>query len=167
MTTTAITAAPLYDSFALHGSSVSLVTVYDDDHRCFVAGSVLTASVDPFALAVSVGRTRAALPAMLSGRAWALSILAAQHLPLVRALTGSTRPEERRAALTAAGAAESPEGPLVLPDALTTFWCRTSSSTTVHDQELVVGDVLRATTPNDDEPLLRWNHRFHTASALE
>lgn len=161
-----ITAAPLYQSFALHGSSVSLVTVHDDDHRFFVAGSVLTASVDPFALAVSVGRAREALPAMLTDRTWALSILAAHHLPLVRQLTGSTTPAQRRVALVDAGATASPEGPLILPDALTAFWCATASSTTVHDQTLVVGDVLRASAPKNGDPLLRWNHRFHTAAAL-
>lgn len=166
MTATTITAGPLYDSFALHGSSVSLVSVYDDQHRFFVAGSVLTASVDPFALAVSVGRGREALPAMLAGHTWALSILAAQHLPLVRQLTGPTSPAERRTALVEAGATASPEGPLVLPDALTTFWCTSTSSTAVHDQTLVVGDVVRASAPDDGQPLLRWNHRFHTAAVL-
>src|SRR5690606_37498600 len=104
----------LYDSFAQYGSGVSLVSTRggDGDDRFFVAASVLTASVDPFTLAVSVGSRRSALDAMLDGAPWTVSVLRAPHLPLVQELTGPTSPARRRAALTAAGAEHSPEGPL-------------------------------------------------------
>ncbi|SJM67052.1 flavin reductase family protein [Gulosibacter sp. 10] len=155
----------LYESFALYGSGVTLVTARDgDDDRFFIAGSVLTASVDPFTLAVSAGKDRDALPAILDGAPWAVSVLATHHLPLVRRLTARTTREERLEALEAAGAERSSEGPLWLPDALVTFWCTTHSSTPVHDQVLLVGEVHRNSHHSEGLPLLRWNRDFRTAS---
>ncbi|GAB10578.1 putative NADPH-flavin oxidoreductase [Gordonia araii NBRC 100433] len=156
-----------YDGFARYGSGVSLVAVHDgEEDRFFVAASVLTASVEPFALAVSVGTGRDALPAILDGRPWSLSVLAAHHLSLVRRLTGATGRAARLAALADAGAERSPQGALWLPDALATFWCETASATPVNDQVLVVGDVVGGSAPRDGTPLLRWNHDFHTTADL-
>ena len=159
-------ATSLYESFALYGSGVTLVTVRDDGaDRFFVAGSVLTASVDPFTLAVSVGRYRDALPAIAGGAIWTVNVLADRHLPLVRRLTTRTTREQRLDALRAAGAVCSDEGPLWLPDTLVTFWCTTRSVTTVHDQALLVGEVDRGSEHQDGLPLLRWNHNYVTATA--
>ncbi|MFT3877464.1 MAG: flavin reductase family protein [Propioniciclava sp.] len=153
--------SPLYGSFALYPSGVTLVTVRDgDDHQFFVAASVLTASVEPFALAVSVARHRIGADAMIAGKTWALSILATRHLPLVRSITGLTPRTDRLRALFTAGAEESPEGPLWLPDALVTFWCTTLSVTPVNDQLLIAGGVLRGSPHRDGDPLLRWQHSF-------
>lgn len=125
MTAEDLIADNLYDAFALYGSGVALVAVRDGDRDCFfVAASVLTASVDPFALAVSVGRDRDGLAAIASGAVWSVSLLGAHHEGLVRQLTAGPR-EGRRDALLAAGAARSPEGPLHLPDALVALWCTT------------------------------------------
>ncbi|MFT3662464.1 MAG: flavin reductase family protein [Gordonia sp. (in: high G+C Gram-positive bacteria)] len=162
---TTAAATDLYDGFARYGSGVVLVTVADDDHdRFFIAASVLTASVDPFALAVSVGRRRDALPAILDRRPWSISMLGAEHRGLVDRLTGPTTRAQRRDALTEAGVRRSPEGPLWLPDALAAFWCVTRSSVDVDDQVLVVGDVTRGTPARPGPPLLRWNHDFHTVA---
>ena len=156
----------LYESFSLWGSGVCLVSVREHDHdRFFVAGSVLTASVDPFTVAVSVGADRDALASMRRGAPWALSILGAAHVDLVRTLTTGTR-EERLAALAQEGAEASPEGPLWLPDALVTLWCETRATLPVHDQEIVVGDVVRGSLHTDTDPLLRWNRDFRTITDL-
>ncbi|TXK19111.1 flavin reductase family protein [Homoserinibacter sp. GY 40078] len=155
----------LYESFALYGSGVTLVAVRDGDYdRFFVAASVLTASVTPFTLAVSVGQDRDAIPAIQSGAPWTLSVLAAHHLPLVRTLTAPTTHQERLDALGAAGAESSPEGPLWLPDALVTFWCSTRSITPVHDQRIVVGEVQHGSFHGNGSPLLRWNRDFRTTA---
>ncbi|WP_353111474.1 flavin reductase family protein [Microbacterium sp.] len=160
---------PLYDSFALYGSGVTLVSVRDaDQHRFFIAGSVLTASVAPFTLAVSVGEDRDALPAIRRGEPWALTVLGEHHAPLVRALTSrSTMRSERLAALADAGAEASAEGPLWLPDGLVTFWCRVRDAVPVNDQVLLTGDVGRGSLPGDSTPLLRWKHAFRGARDLE
>lgn len=153
----------LYDAFARYASGMTLVTVRDHEHdRFFVAGSVLTASVAPFALAVSVGNERDALAAMGTGSEWTLAVLSAGHRELVEALTGKTTKEERLSALAEAGAEPSASGALWLPDALATFWCRTASATAVNNQTLVVGDVCEFSIGADSSPLLRWNHRFCT-----
>ena len=81
---------PLYDSFALYGSGVTLVAVRDvpgDQDRFFIAASVLTSSVNPFTIALSVGQDRDALPLITAGAPWAVSVLSVHHLPLVRLLT--------------------------------------------------------------------------------
>ncbi|GEE03023.1 hypothetical protein nbrc107696_34690 [Gordonia spumicola] len=154
--------ASLYDAFAKLGSGVCLVTVNDDGRDVgFVAASVLTASVDPFAIAVSVGGRRPGLSAIMAGRPWALSVLSVDHLPLVETLTGPTSPAERSEALAAAGAHRSPEGVLWVPDSLASVWCTTSSTMPVNDQVLIVGDVVRGSS-RDGTPLLRWDHGFHT-----
>ena len=161
-----MTAADVYDSFALYGSGVTLVAVGDGDQdRFFVAASVLTASVDPFTVAVSVGRDRDALAPMTSGVGWSMSLLAARHADLVRHLTAGPR-QRRREALELAGAQRSPEGSLWLPDALVTLWCTTRSSVPIGDQLLLIGDVVRSSDPNRDEPLLRWNRDFVTTADL-
>ncbi|GAC78444.1 NADH-FMN oxidoreductase RutF, flavin reductase (DIM6/NTAB) family [Gordonia malaquae] len=155
----------LYDAFATYGSGVGLVTVRDGgDDAFFVAASVLTASVDPFALAVSVGATRPGLAAISKGGPWTLSVLAADHLELVRRLTAKTTHAERLAALRAAGAERSPDGTLRLADALATFSCVTASTTPVNDQVLVVGSVVRGVLGAGHAPLLRWDHEFHTVA---
>lgn len=155
----------LYDGFALYGSGVTLLTVRDNDvDQFFVAASVLTASVEPFSLAVAVGQDRIGLHAITHGAPWAVSVLSVDQLPLVEQLTGPTTRGERVAALTAAGAESSPEGPLWLPDALVSLWCRTTSVTPVHHQSLIVGDVFRGSLHREGLPLLRWNRQFTTAS---
>lgn len=163
-------AAPsLYDSFGLYGSGVTLVTTQDpatgrDDF--FIAASVLTSSVNPFTIAVSVGQDRDALPPITGGAPWALAVLTTEHLPLVRQLTAPTTRDERLHALTAAGAEPSPEGPLWLPDALVTLWCITRSTTPVNDQVLLIGEVLHGSRHHDALPLLRWNRGFRTVADL-
>lgn len=154
----------LYDGFALYGSGVTLVTVRDDDvDQFFIAASVLTASVEPFSLAIAVGQHRVGLPAITRGAPWAVSVLAVEHLPLVEQLAGRTTRDERLAALAMAGAEPSPEGPLWLPDALVSLWCRISSVTPVHHQTLIVGDVTRGSIHREGLPLMRWNRQFTTA----
>ena len=160
---------PLYDSFALYGSGVTLVAVRDvpgDQDRFFIAASVLTSSVNPFTIALSVGQDRDALPLITAGAPWAVSVLSVHHLPLVRLLTARTTRAERLDALGAAGAEVSPEGPLWLPDALVTLWCTTHATMPLHDQLLLVGSVLRGSSHQADLPLLRWNRDFHTVAEL-
>lgn len=53
------TVPSLYASFAIYCSGVTLVTVRDDLRDLFfIAASVLTASVNPFTIAVSIGENR-------------------------------------------------------------------------------------------------------------
>lgn len=156
----------LYDAFARYASGVTLVTVRSDDDRFFIAAPVLTVSVEPFTVAVSVGRHRDALAAIAAGSPWAVSLLAAHHLELARRLSQPATRAERLDALRAAGAVMSDEGPLWLPDSLATFWCVTASVTTVHDQALVVGDVARGELSEGGEPLLRWDRSFGTIDDL-
>lgn len=162
-------AETLYDSFSHYGSGVTLVAVRDADiDRFFIAASVLTSSVNPFTLAVSVGRDRDALPAITTGQTWSLGVLAEHHRPLVHQLTAKTMtPTQRLEALALAGAETSPEGPLWLPDTLVTFWCTTLNTTPVHDQVIVVGTVQRASPSSGGLPLLRWDHGFHTTQDLD
>lgn len=161
------TRAALYDAFARYTSGMTLVTVRDGDHdRFFVAGSVLTASVDPFALTVSVGNDRDALPAMGVGGKWTLSVLGVQHRELVEALIGDTTREERFLALAEAGAEASPSGSLWLPDVSAAFWCRTTSLTPVNNQTLVTGDVTGSQLGEQSLPLIRWNHGFKTTAEV-
>ncbi|WP_104118303.1 flavin reductase family protein [Arthrobacter sp. B1805] len=156
-----------YEAFARYGSGVTLVAVRSGDHdHFFIAASVLTASVNPFTLAISIGQDRAALPAITSGAPWAVSVLTNAHLPLVKQLTGPTTQQQRLAALTSAGAKPSPSGALWLPDALATYWCTTNSTTKVHDQVLVIGDVIQAVSSAEAQPLMRWNRNFHTTTEI-
>ncbi|MFT3943845.1 MAG: flavin reductase family protein [Ancrocorticia sp.] len=161
----------LYDSFSLYGSGVTLITTDDGGtDRFFVAASVLTASVNPFTVAVSVGRYREALPAIAGGAPWAISVLTADHVGLVEDLTSPMTGdltsddihERRLGMLVEAGAERSPEGTLWLPDALVTLWCSTLSLTPVNDQFLLVGEVTRGSARTTGTPLLRWNRSFHT-----
>ena len=155
----------LYDSLALYGSGVTFVSARDEDHDYFfIAASVLTASVNPFTIALSVGQDREALPVIAGGATWAVSVLGTHHLPLVRRLTAPTTHAERLEALSEAGAETSPEGPLWLPDALVTLWCTTQSTTPVNDQSLLVGEVARGGFHRDGAPLLRWNRDFRTVA---
>lgn len=161
----------LYESFSLYGSGVTLITTDGGGtDRFFVAASVLTASVNPFTVAVSVGRYREALPAIAGGAPWAISVLTADHVGLVEDLTSPMTGDltsddihqRRMEILVEAGAKRSPEGILWLPDALVTLWCSTSSLTPVNDQFLLVGEVTRGSARGGGTPLLRWNRSFHT-----
>jgi flavin reductase (DIM6/NTAB) family NADH-FMN oxidoreductase RutF len=157
----------LYEAFARYGSGITLVAVRDGaEHRFFIAGSVLTASVDPFTLAISVGADRDALPAITAGAPWTVSVLSASQLPLVRVLTSPTPRAERLQALVDAGALCAGDGPLCLPEALVTLWCVTHSATPLNDQVLLVGEVQSGSVHRSGEPLLRWNRQFHTVGAI-
>ena len=155
----------LYDGFARYASGVTLVTVRDGlEDQFFIAGSVLTASVEPFALALSIGKARWGLTAIQRGDSWAMSILATHQLPLVEQLSSRRSAQERLRALMTAGAERSPEGPLWLPDALASFWCTTQSVTPVAEQCLVVGEVHRGQSRGEGKPLIRWNREFRTSA---
>ena len=157
----------VYEAFSRYGSGLTLVGVRDGDHdRFFIAASVMTASVDPFALAVSVGSGRDALPPMLAGAPWTLSVLSTGHHGLVEELTRDTSREERLLALGAAGAEPASSGGLWLPDALAAFTCRTGSVTPVNDQTLIVGEVVEASLGASAAPLLRWNRGFGTTASF-
>lgn len=157
----------LYDSFALYASGLTLITVRDgSDDQFFVAGSVLTASVEPFTLALSAWKDRFGVPAITRGAPWAVSVLAAGQRHIVHRLTAPGTNAERLDALREAGAVTSPEGPLWLPDALVTLWCGTHSVTPVHDQLVIVGTVERGSPHRDGEPLLRWNRDYRTVTGL-
>lgn len=155
------------DSFARYGSGVTLIAVQaDGHHQFFIATSVMTASVQPFTLAASVGQDRTGLRTIVSGATWTVNVLSTRHLPLVQELIGSTSLEERLAALNEAGAETSAEGPLWLPDSLTTFWCELHKTTQVYDQVLLVGQVERVATQELGTPLVRWNREFHSTTNL-
>lgn len=161
------TNSAFYDAFAQYGSGVTLVTVNSGENDYFfIAASVLTASVAPFTLAVSIGQDRDALPAIVSGAIWSVSVLVGSHLPLVKELTAPTTQEKRLVALTSARARRSPSGALWLPDALATYWCTTNRTLEVHNQVLVIGDVIQAVTSRGTQPLMRWNGKFHTMAEI-
>lgn len=167
MTSNAPSSPSLYESFALYGSGVTLIAVRDKEQdRFLVAASVLTASVSPFTLAVSIGRDRDALPAIAGGAPWTVAVLGEHHASLVRHLTAGTTRDERLAALIDGGAQPSREGPLWLPDALVTFWCRTQSTAIVNDQVLVVGLVERGSGHGGGRPLMRWHREFVSVTHL-
>ena len=155
----------MYDSFARYGSGVTLIAAQaDGDHKFFIATSVMTASVQPFTLGVSVGQDRQGLRTIVSGAPWTVNVLSTKHLPMVQELIGSTSLEQRLAALNQAGAETSAEGPLWLPDSLTTFWCELHKTAQVYDQVLLVGKVERVETQDLETPLVRWNRDFHSTT---
>jgi flavin reductase (DIM6/NTAB) family NADH-FMN oxidoreductase RutF len=157
--------AHIYQAFARYGSGVCFVATYDPDSgddRFLIAASVLTASVNPFHLAVSIGKDRDALAHILSGKQWSVHVLASGHEGLVTTLTGETTKSERLDAVLAAGASRSADGTLHLEDTLASFSCQTAGTIDIADQTLVVGRVDSATTGRDRLPLMRWNRRFGT-----
>jgi flavin reductase (DIM6/NTAB) family NADH-FMN oxidoreductase RutF len=160
---TDLAGADIYQAFARYGSGVCFVVTHDPDSgddRFLIAASVLTASVNPFHLAVSIGKDRDALEYVLSGRPWSVHVLASKHEWLVTILTGPTTKKERVDAVLAAGAVRSADGTLHLPDTLASFTCRTTGSIDVADQMLVVGRVDSAISGRVRPPLMRWNRRF-------
>jgi flavin reductase (DIM6/NTAB) family NADH-FMN oxidoreductase RutF len=157
--------ADIYQAFARYGSGVCFVVSHDPEtgeDRFLIAASVLTASVNPFHLAVSIGKDRDALEFILSGKPWSVHVLASSHEGLVTTLTGKTTKSERADAVLAAGATRSSDGTLHLQDALASFSCETAGSIDVSDQTLVVARVAAASTGRDRPPLMRWNRRFGT-----
>jgi flavin reductase (DIM6/NTAB) family NADH-FMN oxidoreductase RutF len=157
--------AEIYQAFARYGSGVCFVVTHDPDSgedRFLIAASVLTASVNPFHLAVSIGQDRDALAHILSGKPWSVQVLASNHEGLVTTLTGKTTKSERVDAVLGAGATRSADGTLQLPDALASFSLQTAGTLDVADQTLVVGRVDSASTARDRLPLMRWNRRFGT-----
>jgi flavin reductase (DIM6/NTAB) family NADH-FMN oxidoreductase RutF len=157
--------ADIYQAFARYGSGVCFVVSHDPEtgeDRFLIAASVLTASVDPFHLGVSIGRDRDALEHILSDRPWSVHVLASNHEGLVTTLTGKTTKSERVDAVLAAGATRSADGTLHLQDALASFSCETAGTIDVADQTLVVARVTAASTGKARPPLMRWNRRFGT-----
>lgn len=157
----------LYEAFSRYPSGVALVATTDGrTDSFFVAASILTASVDPFALTVSMASDRGALAPISSGAPWTVSLLGEHHVRLTEALTEPAPDVARTKALERFGAERSAEGPLWLPDAIAAYWLDTHSLHEVGDQMLVTGVVSRAVASREGRPLVRWSRGYHSTVPL-
>lgn len=120
---------------------VSLITVGDGAERGgFTATSVTSLTLDPPCVLACVNRAVSALPRILSGRRFGVSVLADHHQPLAQRFSGQTG--VRGAARFAEGRWEqTASGIPLLADALAGLACDLEDTIERHSHLILVGNV--------------------------
>jgi len=127
------------------------------------AGTVVSVSLEPTLLLVSVGLDCHWLDAVRDSRRFAVNILAKRHEPLAHWCADKGR-HDQPDRIDAHGATVSPEsGLLILEDALAVSECRVHAELIAGDHALVIGEVEAVRINHtSSEPLVFFDRRFTT-----
>lgn len=129
------------------------------------ATSVMSLSVDPAELVVSVNQNSSTWPVLLAARRFGVNVLAADQVDVAQRFAGI---DGLRGPQRYAGARweRTGEGVWLLTDALTAFACTVAQMWVHHSHALVVGRVDAITTARStsgeatDRPLLYWHGAY-------
>lgn len=138
-------------------SGVTVVTTHDADARpvAFTASAFSSLSLDPPLVLVCLDRKADSYPAFEAAGHFTISILAAHQSD--HGMRFATKSADKFAGV------ETEQGKVtgipLIPEALVHLECRTHQRLDGGDHVIIVGEVLRAQS-NDQEPLLHFNRRF-------
>jgi flavin reductase (DIM6/NTAB) family NADH-FMN oxidoreductase RutF len=137
---------------------IAVVTAdYEGDRIGLTVGSLVSVSLEPPLVAVSLGRGQAAHELVRGARAFAVSLLSGDQEGLARRFAQGMPP---LALWQGVAARESDTGPL-LEDALAWLQCRLWGSYDAGDHTLFVGEVLVAELGVDGDGLVYRNGTYH------
>jgi len=139
-------------AMARWATGVSVVTAHEDGRDTgLTVNALLSVSLSPPSLLVSLQRDADTLPVLHRSRAFAVSFLGADQRALSERFARAVPSEEKfRGSQFHRGAT----GAALLDDALAALECRLVSETPVYDHVLVVGEVVRLEEGRDRSPLL-------------
>jgi flavin reductase len=148
-------------------TGVTVVTTHADGrHELMTANAVMSVSLQPTLLVVSVAETTRWLRAVLDRGRFVVNVLGHEHVDLARWCADHAR-HGRPDHVLDHDASLSPEGLLVLPGALAAIDCRVYDHHRAGDHRLIVGEVDRVDVRNDaGEPLVFFDHSFTTTRAV-
>ena len=130
---------------------VAVVTAdYEGDRIGLTVGSLISVSLDPPLVAISLGRTQAAHELIRGARAFAVSLLSGKQEELARRFAQGRPP---LALWQGVDARESDAGPL-LPGALAWLQCTLWGTYDAGDHTLFVGEVVALELGADEEGLV-------------
>jgi len=146
-------------------TGVCVVTARDGAHDAgLTVNALLSVSLDPPSVLVSLQRDVDTLPVLHRSRAFAVSFLAADQQALSQRFALAAPSEEKfRGVAVHRGTTGAP----LLDGALATLECRVLSETPTFDHVLVVGEVLRLDEGSDGPPLVFYRGRYATDEGHE
>ncbi|WEK03725.1 MAG: flavin reductase family protein [Candidatus Devosia phytovorans] len=164
--------APMYLADAFKNSmrnlaaSVAVVTVRaGDDAAGFTATSIISLSMDPPTLLVSINRTSSCWPLVQRSGRFAVNILSSAHREVAdtfagrRGLSGNDRYVDPR---WQRDASQIPR----LVDALAVIECDLEEVLPRYSHAILIGRVLNASCSNSSRPLVYWQGEYNGLSGL-
>src|SRR4051794_26532352 len=144
-------------------TGVTVVTTYANGrHELMTANAVMSVSLTPTLLAVSVAEAARWLTAALDCGRFAVNVLSREHEDLARWCADSAR-HDRPGHLLGHDARLSPSGVLLLHDALATIECTVYDLHHAGDHRLIIGEVDRVeTSVAAAQPLVFHDRTFTT-----
>jgi len=146
-------------------TGVTVVTTRGHDrHELMTASAVLSVSLEPALLLVSVAETARWLPTVLRHGRFAVNFLSNEHENLALWCADPAR-HERPDLVPDYDVALSDEGLLLLPDALAAIECKVVDDHAAGDHRLVIGEVERLhVTGSVAKPLVFFDRAFTTTA---
>jgi len=146
-------------------TGVTVVTTRSrGQHELMTANAVMSVSLEPTLLAVSVGETSRWLPAVLDRGSFVVNVLSGEHADLARWCADQAR-HDRPGDLLGHEARLTSAGLLLLPGALATLECHVYADHPAGDHRLVIGEVDAVGVSAAEQPLVFFDRAFTTALA--
>jgi flavin reductase (DIM6/NTAB) family NADH-FMN oxidoreductase RutF len=156
-------AAEYRSAMANLAAGVCLVTSeLDGEDVAMTATGVVSVSLDPPTLLVSVGDGSRMALAMEQADAFAVCILPAGADGIAARFASRNRPSDRLMLADLAWHRGQLTGCVLLDDALATIECRAEQRIPVADHSLVIGRVLAVRPGTRQDPLLHFRGRYRT-----
>ncbi|MFG2885293.1 flavin reductase family protein [Streptomyces sp. NPDC048297] len=138
-----------------------------DDTIIMTLNSLISVSLDPLLLLVSVKSDGRMRPRVRRGGGFAVNVLGAEQLPFAQEFCRPDRPEGQ-AAMLRVGAVEGVSGHAVIPSAEASFECELHDEHEAGDHVLLLGRVVALHQhPDTTDPLLFHRGRYAGLSPLE
>ena len=161
MTAPSPTSAAFRTAMGRWATGVSVVTAHENGHDYgLTVNALLSVTLEPPSLLVSLQRDADTLPVLRRSRAFAVSVLAADQRTLSERFALAVPSEEKfRGVSVHRGAG----GAALLDDALAGFECRVVSESPAYDHVLFVGEVVRLEEGRDRLPLVFYRGAYADA----
>jgi 3-hydroxy-9,10-secoandrosta-1,3,5(10)-triene-9,17-dione monooxygenase reductase component len=144
------------------GSGVSVVTAREEDRDGgLTVNALLSVSLQPPTLLVSLTHDADSTPVILRTRRFAVNLLAAAQRPLSERFALAIPGHEK---FSGVPVHRRENGPARLDGALAWFECEVAETFAVADHQLIVGRVVDVETGADGLPLLFYRSRYGEAS---
>ncbi len=155
---TVVDAVDFRNAMARFASGVTVVTTRDVDGRAqgFTASAFSSLSLEPPLVLVCLEKRAQSHPSFMAAAQMAISILAADQAEV--ALHFARKQADKFAGVATVPGAVT--GLPLIPGALVHLECRIVDRLEGGDHTILVGEVLRAETAAEREPLLHYNRQF-------
>ena len=142
-------------------ASVSVVTVGTGIHASgFTATSVISLSVDPPTVLVSINRGSASWPLVQSGRKFAVNVLSSAHFDIAETFAGRSGLKGHERYIDPRWERSSGQVPHLV-DALAVIECDLEEVLPRYSHAILIGRVVKVITNSSGRPLVYWQGSYN------